>query len=179
MLITLNYKIHTAISCGIFFFYINLNYLHWVVKTGYQFFLSISTPLSSIQLNHFIRTAVFPLTRLYHLLSNFFLTLLFQFPYLPSGSEYFSACTIDYEQEAHSCTGSSPLWPWNVTRWPRKKKKKIQATNEVLSEINNAMCTVLKDFSIGGVFSLLAPQKSSQVGSWVGWFAVARPPLLD
>ena len=95
---------------------------------------------------------MFALTQLFHLLCCLFLALLSQFPYLPSGSEYFWACTIDYEQETHTCTGCSPLWPWNITRWPRKKEKKIQATNEVLSEINNAMCTVLKDFSNGGVF---------------------------
>lgn len=47
-------------------------------------------------------------------------------------------------KEVHLCT------LWNATRWPR-------IANEVLSEINNAACTVLKDFSRGGVF-LYGPQ---------------------
>lgn len=45
------------------------------------------------------------------------------------------------------------------------------ATNEVLSEINNAACTVLKDFSKGGVF-LYRPQQKCGLGGWeagVSW----------
>lgn len=62
---------------------------------------------------------------------------------------------------------------WNATRWPWMKKKKNLATNEVLSEINNAVCIVLKDFSKGGVFLYGSQQKCGWdwgVGAGGFWF---------
>lgn len=67
----------------------------------------------------------------------------------------------------------------------REKKKKNTTANEVFSEINNAVCTALKDFSRRGVF-LYRPCRSA-VGAGVvvgggGRVArgrvVTRPPLL-
>lgn len=71
------------------------------------------------------------------------------------------------------CAKEVPFWIlWNATRWQRKKL----ATNEVLSEINNAVCTVLKECSEGGVF-LYGPQWRCGWGGW--WLGVlgARRPL--
>lgn len=109
-----------------------------------------------------------------------------QFPYLSPSFQYFSACTIDYEQETQTCKGSTPPYPSEcnqmtkedvVVGWGAKKKtKKKMATNEVLSEINNAACTVLKDFSKGGVF-LYRPQQKCGVG-WVGRWVGGGPTLL-
>lgn len=48
----------------------------------------------------------------------------------------------------------------------REGKKKETASNEVLSEIHNAVCTALKDFSRVGVF-LYGPQQKCGQG-WVG-----------
>lgn len=45
-------------------------------------------------------------------------------------------------------------------------EKKETASNEVLSEIHNAVCTALKDFSRVGVF-LYGPQQKCGQG-WVG-----------
>lgn len=50
----------------------------------------------------------------------------------------------------------------------REKRKKNPAANEVLSEIHNAVCTALKDFSRGGVF-LYRPQQKCGQGGWGSW----------
>ena len=47
----------------------------------------------------------------------------------------------------------------------KKKKKKNLAANEVWSEIHNAVCTALKDFSRGGVF-LYGPQQKCGQSGW-------------
>lgn len=46
------------------------------------------------------------------------------------------------------------------------------ATNEVLSEVHNASCTVLKDFSRVGVFLNRSQQKYGQ--GWVSGWRVSR-----
>lgn len=48
----------------------------------------------------------------------------------------------------------------------RKRKKSNLAANEVLSEIHNAVCTVLKDPSRVGVFLYGPQQKCGRVGGW-------------
>lgn len=91
-------------------------------------------------------------------------------------SQYFSACTIDYEQKTQTCKGSSALECNQMTKEEREeKRKKNPAANEVLSEIHNAVCTALKDFSRGRCFSLWAPAevRPGRVG-----VLVMRPPLL-
>lgn len=53
---------------------------------------------------------------------------------------------------------AKPLECNQMTKEERERKKTNPATNEVLSEIHNAVCTVLKDCSKGGVF-LYGPQQ--------------------
>lgn len=72
----------------------------------------------------------------------------------------------------------------------KREREKNLALNEVLREVHNAVCTVLKDFSSVGVF-LYGPQQThvqgwagGRLGWWggVGWggggVLVMSPPLL-
>lgn len=68
-------------------------------------------------------------------------------------------------------------------RKQRKEREKNLASNEVLREVHNSVCTALKDFSSVGVF-LYGPQQM-RVQGWAGaelWggggVLVMRPPLL-
>lgn len=149
-------------SCSLFFFFnYNCSFLEFFIKSPLCLLVFSLTPsyhlLSSIVSDFCFFLSAFSNSHIFHLLFS---------------TSLHAPLIMNRKLKLAKEVPLSTLW--NATIWPRKRKKRMP-TNEVLSEINNAVCTVLKDFSEGGVF-LYGPQQKCGWGG--GGVLVARPPLL-
>lgn len=101
-------------------------YLLWITCATFKLFLK----------SPFCAPFVFSLTYLITFLPTssvkFIISLIhfLQFPYLFAAFQYFSACTIDYEQETQTCKGSTPLYPLECNQMTKDREWSVKRNKQ-------------------------------------------------